>query len=264
MELRRGILRSVNEKDFYQRLLGVEDPWKVTGVELDLEHQRVEVEVSCEAVEWVDEAGKRAHIHGYEERWWRHLDTCKCKTWVKAKGPRVGYEDGSTQMVRVAWAEDGSRFTSMFEAFAIRLLWASASLQAGCQLLRISWDQAQQIMERAVKRGLARRQIEALRYVGLDEKSFAHGQSYISLLCDVETSRVLEVTLSRSYEATRQLWLGLSQAQRDSIEAVAMDMWDAYLTATPICVHPTRIFYDKIYVNQKHHQANELIRRKES
>jgi transposase len=109
----------------------------------------------------------------------------------------------------------------MFEAFAIRVLLASASLQAGCQVLRISWDQAQQIMERAVKRGLARRQLEALRYVGLDEKSFGHGQSYISLLCDLESSRVLEVTLSRSYEATRELWLGLSQAQRDSIEAVA-------------------------------------------
>jgi transposase len=70
-------------------------------VELDIEHQRVEVEVSCEAVEWVEEAGKRARIHGYEERRWRHLDTCQCKTWVKAKVPRVRCEDGSTQMVRV-------------------------------------------------------------------------------------------------------------------------------------------------------------------
>jgi transposase len=253
----------VNEKDFYQRLLGVEAPWKVTGVELDLEHQRVEVEVSCEAVEWVDEAGKRAHLHGYEERRWRHLDTCQCKTWVKAKVPRVRYEDGSTQMVRVAWAEDRSRFTSMFEAFAIRVLLASASLQAGCQLLRISWDQAQQIMERAVERGLARRKIEALRHVGLDEKSFGHGQSYISLLCDVETSRVLEVTLSRSYDATRQLWLALSQAQRDSIEAVAMDMWDAYLTATHICVPQASIVYDKFHVSQELNQAIDLIRRKE-
>ena len=59
-------------------------------------------------------------------------------------------------MVRVPWAEDRSRFTIIFEAFSIRVLLASAILQAGCQLLRISWDQAQQIMERAVERGLAR------------------------------------------------------------------------------------------------------------
>src|ERR1700730_19247625 len=69
----------VNEKDFYQRLLGVEAPWKVTAVELDIVHQLVEVEVSCEAVEWVDEAGKRAHIHGYEERRRRHSEPCQCK-----------------------------------------------------------------------------------------------------------------------------------------------------------------------------------------
>ena len=96
-----------------------------------------------------------------------------------------------------------------------------------------------------------------------DEKSFAHGQSYISLLCDLDTSRVLEVTLSRSYEATRELWLGLSQAQRDSVEAVAMDMWDAYLTATHIWVPQARIVYDKFHVSQELNQAIDLIRRKE-
>jgi transposase len=253
----------VNEKEFYQRLLGVEAPWRVSGVELDLEHQRIEVAVSCERVEWVDEAGRRAHVHGYEERRWRHLDTCQCQTLVKAKVPRVRYENGSTKMVRVPWAEDRSRFTLMFEAFAIRVLLAGASLKAGCEILHISWDQAQQIMGRAVGRGLERRKIEGLRYVGLDEKSFGHGQSYISVLCDLDQSRVLEVSLSRNYEATRELWLGLSQAQRDSIEAVAMDMWDAYLTATHICVPQAAIVYDKFHVSQELNQAVDLIRRKE-
>ena len=253
----------MNEKEFYQRLLGVEAPWKVSGVELDLEHQRIEVEVSCERVEWRDEAGNRVHVHGYEERRWRHLDTCQCQTLIKAKVPRVRYENGSTKMVRVPWAEDRSRFTLMFEAFAIRVLLASASLKAGCEILQISWDQAQQIIERAVARGLERRRIEALRYVGLDEKSFGRGQSYISVLCDLEQSRVLEVSLSRNYDATRELWLGLSPAQRDSIQAVAMDMWDAYLTATHICVPQAAIVYDKFHVSQEFNQAIDLIRRKE-
>ena len=79
---------------------------------------RIEVEVSCERVEWVDEAGNRAHVRGYEERRWPHLDTCQCQTLIKAKVPRVRYENGSTKMVRVPWAEDRSRFTLVFEAFA--------------------------------------------------------------------------------------------------------------------------------------------------
>jgi transposase len=93
----------VNEKEFYQRLLGVEAPWKVIGVELDLERRRVKVEVSCEPVEWVNEAGERAHVHGYKERRWRHLDTCQCETFIRAKVPRVRYGDGSIKMVRVSW-----------------------------------------------------------------------------------------------------------------------------------------------------------------
>jgi transposase len=42
-----------------------------------------------------------------------------------------------------------------------------------------------------------------------------------------------------------------------------MDMWDAYLTATHICVPQARIVYDKFHVSQELNQAIDLIRRKE-
>jgi len=40
-------------------------------------------------------------------------------------------------------------------------------------------------------------------------------------------------------------------------------MWDAYLTATHICVPQARIVYDKFHVSQELNQALDLIRRKE-
>jgi transposase len=42
-----------------------------------------------------------------------------------------------------------------------------------------------------------------------------------------------------------------------------MDMWDAYLTATHICVPQAAIVYDKFHVSQEFNQAMDLIRRKE-
>jgi transposase len=98
---------------------------------------------------------------------------------------------------------------------------------------------------------LGRRKIEDLRYVGLDEKSFCGRHSFISLLCDLARGRVLEVGYQRSYEAARDLWLSLTAPQRNSIEAVAMDRWDAYLTATHICVAQAKIVYDKFHVSQE-------------
>jgi transposase len=56
-------------------------------------------------------------------------------------------------VVRLPWTEPGSRFTALFEALAISWL-KQASKKAVAQQLKLSWDEIQSIMERAVERGL--------------------------------------------------------------------------------------------------------------
>ena len=43
-----------------------------------------------------------------------------------------------------------------------------------------SWDEIHAIMERAVKRGLKRRQAEAIPRLGVDEKAFRKGHKYLT------------------------------------------------------------------------------------
>jgi transposase len=93
----------------------------------------------------------------------------------------------------VPWAEPQGRFTLLFERFAVEVLLASGSVSQGCQLLGIGWETAHAMMGRAVKRGLERRQLEALKHLGMDEKSFGRGQSYITLLTDLDQARVIDV-----------------------------------------------------------------------
>lgn len=69
-------------------------------------------------------------------------------------------------------------------------------------------------MERAVKRGLQRRQEQSIVYVGIDEKSFGSGQDYVSLMVDIDRSRVLEVAKDRTTEACNKLWSSLSEAKK--------------------------------------------------
>jgi hypothetical protein len=39
-------------------------------------------------------ATQRAHINGWTERQWRHLDTCQLETIIKARVPQLKYSDG--------------------------------------------------------------------------------------------------------------------------------------------------------------------------
>jgi transposase len=108
--------------------------------------------------------------------------------------------------MQVPWAEPQGRFTLLFERFTVDVLMASASVSQACELLGIGWETAHEIMRRAVERGLERRQLEALQHLGMDEKSFGRGQSYITLLTDLEQARVIDVVEDRTGEAAEQLW----------------------------------------------------------
>jgi len=102
----------MNDKDLFTQAIGVQQPWEIKDVRLDVEARRVEVEVECAQTVWADpETRQRLHIHGYEKRSWRHLDTMQFETIIVAKVPRLKYPDGHTELLPVAWAEPHSRHT---------------------------------------------------------------------------------------------------------------------------------------------------------
>src|SRR6266436_6336115 len=203
-------------EEHYRRLLGLEEPWVVEDVDLDLAGQRVEIRLRTRSglkMPCPECAVPYALYDHGPERLWRHLDTMQFETVLKARVPRINCQQHGVKTVEVPWAGKNSRFTLMFEAFAIRVLEASATVKAAALLLRLDWHSLHQIMERAVKRGLDRRAMETVRRIGIDEKSFGHGQSYVTLMSDLEVGRVLEVVPERTKEACQELWQRLGQQQ---------------------------------------------------
>ncbi len=67
-------------------------------------------------------------------------------------------------------------------------------------------------MSRAVERGLHRRSVEEVNCIGMDEKSFLSGHNYVSVLTDLDESRVLEVVSGRTEESATELWKSLPES----------------------------------------------------
>jgi transposase len=189
----------------YRLLLGIESPWQVKNVKLELSEKRVAIELA-----WTEEA--KCPVCGQDcarydcapERTWRHLDTMPFETILRARVPRVDCATDGVQTIAVPGAEPGGRFSRLFERFAIDVGLCARSVKQAAGLLGLSWDEADHILRRAVERGLSRRELEALTHVGIDEKSFRSGQSYISLLTDLQGRRVLDVVEGRTQEAPRR------------------------------------------------------------
>jgi transposase len=250
----------------YALLLGVGSPWEVKNVELKLEEKKVEIELGWQwgAAAKCPECGRECSIHDCApERTWRHLDTMQFTTLIRARTPRSDCPEHGVKTMEVTWAAPQGRFTVLFERFAVEVLLASATISQACDLLGLSWDTAQEIMRRAVERGLERRQLEALKHLGMDEKSFKRGQSYVTLLTDLDQSRVLDVVEERTTEAADQLWETLSPEQKQTVEAVAVDMWEPFIRTIEKQVPNADIVHDKFHVSKYLGEAVDKVRRQE-
>ena len=257
----------MRDTDLYRHLLGVEEPWFVSEVQLDVKEQRVDVWVEHpKGLKWpCPECGAEGTLHDHaEERVWRHLDSCQFQTFLHGRPPRVVCPEHGVRQVRLPWAEPHARFTLLFERFAIEVL-RHTTMQAGRQILRISWDEAWHVMERAVRRGLRRKPERLIAQLGVDEKSAGSGQDYITVICDLERSTVEEVTEGNNCRSLEIYFEGLTDKQREGIEAVAMDMAGGYINAVTGSLPEGRdkIVFDRYHIMKLMNEAVDRVRREE-
>jgi transposase len=251
----------------YQQILGLTEPWRVEQVTLDRPAKQIEVRVGYADTLWgCPECQQRMHLHDYEERRWRHLDSCQFQTIIVARVPVVRCPAHGAQTVAVPWAEKYARFTRLFERLAIDVL-RECSTSGACAILGISWDEADGIKQRAVKRGLARKEPQVMARLCVDEKAMGHGHDYLTIVAQVggERTTVEYVGEERTQASLDAFWQGLTAAQLAGVEAVGMDMWEPYVRSTLAYVPGAagKIVHDPFHLVQHMNAAVNEVRKRE-
>jgi len=250
----------------YRLLLGLDDNWIVSEIDLQIDNNQVIVDlkhthgkVTCPACGELCFLADTAPI-----RSWRHLDTMQFTTEIRAAVPRCNCAKCGVKTVRVPWARKNSGFTLMFEAFAIKVLKGAANVSKAADILGLSWGAAHRIMQAGVQRGLQRRKEEPICFVGIDEKSFGKGHSYVSIMTDIDRSRVLEVVPDRKTTSADKLWKMLSTTQRTGVLAVAMDMWPAFMSSASKNAPKALIVHDRFHISKYLGEMVDKVRRREN
>src|SRR5215210_3076226 len=112
----------MRDVELYRHLIGLQAPWTVAHVTLDIGQRRVDVWMDHDArAKWsCPECAAHSPLHDHEtERTWRHLDSCQFQTVLHARVPRVRCKEHGVRQARVPWAEPQGRFTSLFERMVI-------------------------------------------------------------------------------------------------------------------------------------------------
>ena len=256
----------MKDTELYAQILGLKAPWLVSEVSLKPLERSVHVMVAYDpTTQWYcPKCGKPAPRYDKRVRQWRHLDTMQFKTILEAEVPRIECPADGVSQVQVPWAEPGTGFTALFEALVIFWL-GQASTKAVAEALDLSWNAVDGIMKRAVQRGLARREARTAAKISVDETSFQKRHEYVTVVTDQATGHVLYIADDRKKESLAQYYSGLNAEQIDAIEAVAMDMWPAYIKATRhgIPDADTKIAFDKFHVAKALGEGVDRVRKEE-
>jgi transposase len=257
----------MKERRVWGDLLGLAPPWRVRDVEYALEEGEVRIFVEVESRAKLRCPTCACECPGYDarERSWRHLDTMQYRTIVIGRIPRVTCPEHGVMQVAVPWAEGSSRFTARFEALVIDWL-LEASFAATARQLRLSWDEVAGIQERAVRRGLVRRDRKPPTRIGVDETSFQKRHEYVTTVNDLDAGVVLYVADDRKQESLDAFYEELGPAACAGLEAVVMDMWPAYITSTREHLPDAdrKIVFDKFHVAKHLGDAVDRVRRQEN
>ena len=139
------------------------------------------------------------------------------------------------------------------------------ALHGGQRLMGLSWNAIDGIMQRAVKRGLARRKKTCAQHLGVDETAFRKRHDYVSIVSDQDNGTVLYVGKDRKKADLKQWFEALPRSCLEAIESVSMDMWPAFINATLEMVPgaESKIAFDKFHVAKYLGEAVDKVRREE-
>lgn len=251
----------------YTQLLSLKHPWYISKIDVDVAGEAAHIFISHHHGQLpCPKCAKLCNVRDHaEERVWRHLDLWQCSSWLHASMPRTECPEHGVLRVEVPWAEPGSRFSMAFEGRVILALQACKTVAGATEIMRITWDEAHGIMNRAVPRGLVRRKETKMPHLAVDEKSYGQ-KKFVTILMDLDRGVVHGTAPGRTKLSMISTLKALTSAQVSAVDAIAMDMHDPYRDAVreffpqpgPAVVH------DRFHIAKHMNEALNDVRKEEA
>lgn len=242
----------MDNKIFFTKLLGLSAPWFITEVELGTNNDRVDIYIShqngirfpCPTCE------QFCSVYDHTtEREFRHLNVCQVPAYLHVRIPRVQCSEHGVQQIVHGLADPNSTVSYEFEKLVLDLE-HECSIESTCRLLMLSWHTGWEILKQAVERGFSRKPKVVPERMGVDEKSFAKGHKYETLVYDIDKGTVEFVCDDREQTSLEAFYKQFDPQKLENVRSVAMDMWDPFIAATKAYVPDAerKIVFDRFHV----------------
>jgi len=248
--------------------LNLEAPWCIEGARFDEDELVVHIHVGIDKDAQIacPACGGSTTRYGYEpeERIWRHSDCFFFPCYVHCHRPRVQCDKCGVKQVNAPFERKNSRFTLMFEGYAMLIL-ADMPISKTAKLLRCNEKSLVSIMRYWVNKAVESTGLSDITTLAIDETSFKRGHKYVTLVIDAAKRRVIDVEEGRDMETIRRFCGKLSAkgGDPDNISSVTSDMSSVYLPAIEQYFPNAETVIDKFHVKKVLIDAMEKVRKEE-
>ncbi len=198
---------------------------------------------------------------GKVTRRFRTLPIGRRQVWIVMSIQRVlCLACGLLRQVKVRFANPRRPYTKAFERYALELS-RHMTIRDVARHLGVGWDVIKKIQKRYLKRHYLRPKLKALKEIAIDEITIGRGHKYLTIVLDLKSGAIVFVGEGKGSEALLPFWKKL-KCSKAKIEAVAMDMSPAYISAVTENLPEARIVFDHFHVIKMFNDKLDELRRK--
>lgn len=184
---------------------------------------------------------------GSRERRFRGLPIGRRAVWIVLPVPRLECRTcGVVRQAEVEFAPGQHGYTKRFGRYVVELA-RHMTMSAVAEHLGVSWNLVKALMKQELRRRFHRPQLKGLRLLAIDEISVGSGHRYLTVVLDLESGAVVFIGEGKGADALDPFWKRLGRSGA-CIEAVAIDMSQAYINAVRSHLPEATLVFDHFHV----------------
>ena len=204
-----------------------------------------------------------SRVHERRSRPVRDLNFAEARVWIKIEFRRVVCPTCQAIRVEETQIADPYQRVTRRLARAIHDLCKKMTVTDVAKHFDLDWRTVKKIDRAFLERDYGQPDYDGLRVLAVDEIAVRKGHEYMTVVIDYETGRVIWMGAGRKQGTLESFFEELTSEQKESLEAIAMDMWRPYIRAVEQAAPHVKIVFDLYHVVAGFNRVIDKVRNSE-
>jgi len=190
----------------------------------------------------------------------RDLNVASARVWLRCRYRKVFCRQCGRVVVEDLALFDPYRRVTRRLARCIHELCKVMTVSDVARHFGLNWKTVKNIDKAFLEEQYGQTDYEGLCLLAVDEIAIKKGHRYMTVVIDYETGRVVWMGKGRKIETLDAFFAGMTDPQKQRLEAVAMDMWQPYIASVEEAVPHVKIVFDLFHVVAAFNKVIDQVR----